>query len=189
MEAKIFSNDSNRIVEATKGFVAQDPKRRLHKFIRMEFCASDSSVIAVAVDGRKMSVEHAACECDEDFVVYINASTRLPRGMDAAIEVVGSDVIIRCGDFIFGCPQKDGEFIDWRAAVPKEDASFRIGVNGNYLLTALKVAKISCGDSFKRPVVLEFRGETSPILLRTNEDDIKMVLPIRIKNRDEIMRR
>lgn len=184
MKAKIFSNDFNRVVAATKGFVGKDPRRSLHQFIRMEFCAADSSVTAVAVDGYKMSVEHAVCECDENFVAYINASTRLPRWEYATIEVVGSDAIIRCGDFIFGCPQNGGEFLDWRTVIPKGESSFRIGVNGNYLLTALQAAKVSCGSSFKKPVVLEFRGELSPILLRTNEDDIKMVLPIRIKNRD-----
>lgn len=182
MKAKIFSNDFNRAVAATKGFVGKDPKRRLHQFIRMEFCAADSSVTAVAVDGYKMSVERAVCECDENFVAYINASTRPPRGEYATIEVVGSDVIIRCGDFIFGCPQNGGEFLDWKNVLPGGEPTFRFGVNGNYLLSALQAAKISLGNSFKEPVVLEFRGELSPVILRTNGEDIKMVLPIRLKN-------
>lgn len=183
MKAKIFTNDFNRIVAATKDFVSKSDIRKLYRFIRMEFCAADSSATAVAVDGYRLSVEHAVCECDKDFVVYLNADTKLPRGMYATIEVVDKDAIIRCGDFIFGCLQKDGEFLDWESALPKGDPVFRFGVNGNYLLSALKAAKVSCGNSFKQPVILEFRGELSPVILRTNKEDIKMVLPVRINGK------
>lgn len=181
MKAKIFSNDFNRIVKATESFVGKDPKRVLHQYIRLEFCAADSSVTAIAVDGYRMAVEHSVCECDEDFVAYINGSTKLPNGMDATLEINGGDVIIRCGDFIFGCPQKEGEFLAWKDALPGGEPTFRFGVNGNYLLSALQAAKISLGNSFKEPVVLEFRGELSPVILRTNKEDIKMVLPVRIR--------
>jgi len=184
MIAKIFSNDFNRIVAATKGFVGTDAIRRIHKFIRLEFCANDSSVTAKAVDGYRLAIEHAVCECDGDFTAYINANTKLPRGMDATIEIVGSDAIIRCGDLIYGCPQPDGEFLDVEKALPKGEATFQYGVNGNYLLSALQAAKVSCGGSFHKAVVLEFRGELEPVLLRTNENDVKMVLPVRIPHKD-----
>lgn len=182
MKAKIYANDFNRIVSATKGFVSKDDVKRLYRFIRLEFCKSDSMVTAVAVDGHRLSAEHSVCECDEDFVAYINANTRLPNGMYATIEIVGKNAIIQCGDFIFGCPQMDGEFLEWKNALPTGEPTFRFGVNGNYLLSALQAAKVSCGNSFKKPVVLEFRGELLPVLLRTNENDVKMVLPMRIKN-------
>ena len=185
MTAKIFSNDFNRIIAATKGFVCAGPipVPKPHKFIRLEFCTEDSSVAASAVDGYRISIEHAKCECDVDFTAYINAKTKLPRGMDATIEIVGEDAIIRCGDFIYGCPQPDGEFLDVEKALPKGEITFQYGVNGNYLLSALQAAKVSCGGSFQKPVVLEFRGELEPVLLRTNENDIKMVPPVKI-NRD-----
>lgn len=86
-----------------------------------------------------------------------------------------------CGDYIYGCCMMDGEFLDWENVLPKGDPTFCLGVNGEYLLSALKAAKISCGKSFNQPVILEFRGELSPVILRTNKDDIKMVLPVRIK--------
>lgn len=181
MKATIFSNDFNRLVAATKAFVSKDSIRPLYKFIRLEFCAADSIVTAVAVDGYRLSVEHSVCEADEDFVAYINANTMLPRNMNVTIEISDSDAIIRCGDFIFGCPQKGGEFLDWRDSLPKGDPTFRFGVNGNYLLSALQAARVSCGNSFRQPVVLEFRGALNPVLLRTNKDDVKMVLPVRIK--------
>lgn len=64
MKAKINSTDFNRIIAATKGFVGKDDFRPLYKFIRLEFCAADSVVTAVAVDGYRISVEHSVCECD-----------------------------------------------------------------------------------------------------------------------------
>lgn len=141
MKAKIYTNDFNRIVAATKNFASKSGTRILYKFIRMEFCAADSIVTAVAVDGYRMSIEHSVCECDEDFVAYINASTRLPSNMYATIEVADAEAIIRCGDFIFGCPQKGGEFLDWKSVLPDGEPTFCFGVNGNYLLSALQAAK------------------------------------------------
>lgn len=182
MKAKMASNDFNRLVAATKDFVSKDVTRRSHRFIRLEFSAADSSVTAVAVDGYRLSVEHSVCECDEDFVAYINANTHLPRGAEATIEVRDGEAIIHCGDFIFGCPQRTGEFLEWQKVIPAGEPTFRIGFNGNYLLSALWAAKVSCGDCFREPVVLELRGETDPVLLRTNKEDVKMVLPVRIKN-------
>ena len=64
--------------------------------------------------------------------------------------------------------------------MPKE-STFRIGFNGNYLLTALQAAKVSTGGTYKNPIILEFNGPTSPCVIRTNTSDVKMVLPIRIK--------
>lgn len=180
MKATIFSNDFNRIIDATKDFVGQDERRGVHRFIRLEFSKSYSNVKAIAVDGYKLSIEHAVCDCDEDFVAYINANTKLPRNINATIEMVESDVIIRCGDFIFGSPQPtNSAFLDYNKVIPTDEPVFSICANGNYLISALKAAKVSCGNSFKNPVVLEFHGEEKPIILRTNDNDIKLVLPIR----------
>lgn len=181
MRAKINSTDFNRLIAATKDFAADDSIRKLHKYIRLEFSATNSTVTAIAVDGHRMSVEHSVCECDEDFSAYINKQTRLPANIPATIELTGNDAIIRCGDFIFGCPQHSGEFLDWSNAIPSGEPDFRIGVNGNYLLSALKAAKVSCGNSFRQPIILEFRSPISPIIIRTNKEDVKMVLPVRIK--------
>jgi len=180
MKATIYSNDFNRVIAATKAFVSKDTTRKFRRYIRLEFSASDSRMTAMAVDGCRMSVEHSVCECDEDFVTYIHGSIKLPRKMNARIEVTGTETLIRCGDFIFGCPKITGEDdFDWRLVLPKE-SNFQIGFNGNYLITALQAAKVSCGDSFKQPVILEFRSPSEPIVLRTNTDDFKLVLPVRI---------
>ena len=74
----------------------------------------------------------------------------------------------------------EDEFLDWEKVLP-EAPTFKIGFNGNYLLSALKAAKVSAGNSFKSPIILEFRSQTDPVVIHTNKDDVKMILPIRIK--------
>lgn len=182
MKATIYTNDFNRIIAATKDFVSQSHEaRKTLRYIRLEFNAADSIVTAIATDGYRMSVEHAIIsECDEDFVVYVHSSIKLPSKMYADIEDVNGETIIKCGGFIFGCQQPEGDFLNWQESIPGPPA-FKIGFNGNYLLSALQAAKVSSGGSLRNLVILEFRGETGPVTMRTNEDDIKMVLPIRLK--------
>ena len=100
--------------------------------------------------------------------------------MNAIFEIQDGEVIIRCGEFIFGYQQPEGEFLDWEKVLP-EAPTFKIGFNGNYLLSALKAAKVSAGNSFKSPIILEFRSPLDPVIIHTNKDDVKMILPIRIK--------
>ena len=180
MKAKIYTNDFNRIIAATKDFVSKNSSKKTHTYIRLEFRYEEQRVTAIGVDGFRMSVEHSVCECDEDFNAYIRANVKLPSGTYAEFEIQDSEVIIRCGEFIFGYKQPEGEFLNWEKVLP-EAPTFKIGFNGNYLLSALRAVKVSAGNSFKSPVVLEFRSPTEPVIIRTNHDDVKMVLPIRIK--------
>ena len=180
MKAKIYTNDFNRIIAATKDFTGSKTPGRILDFIRLEFCAGEQKVTAIAVDGFRMSVEHTVCECDEDFNAYIRSNVKLPSGLNAIFEIQDGEAIIRCGDFIIGYKQPEGEFLNWEKVLP-EQPTFKIGFNGNYLLSALKAAKVSAGNSFKSPVVLEFHSPLEPVIIRTNHDDVKMVLPIRIK--------
>ena len=180
MKAKIYTNDFNRIIAATKDFVSKNTNKLIHQYIRLEFRSDEQRVAAIAVDGFRMSVEHSVCECDEDFSAYIRANAKLPAGVYAEFEIQDGEAIIRCGDFIFGYKQPEGEFLDWEKVLP-ESPTFKIGFNGNYLLSALKAAKVSAGNSFKSPIILEFRSPLDPVIIHTNKDDVKMVFPIRIK--------
>lgn len=183
-KAKLFSNDFNRLVSATKSFVSDSTHTLCNQYIRLEFRSADNQVIASAVDGYRMSVEHSVMsDCDEDFVVFIKSNTRLPSKAWAyiSLEDDGKEAVIRCNGFSFGYTQPKDNGFDWRKAIPESEAKYKIGFNGNYLLSALQAAKASLGESFRKPVVLEFRSNVEPIILRTNKEDIKMVLPIRIK--------
>lgn len=134
-------------------------------------------------------MEHATCfEIEEDFDCYIKPSVRLPRGQDMRLELkerskTESAVEIECLGCIFGFVQPVGEFLDWEKVLPGAP-TFRIGVNAEYLLSALQAAKASVGGTFKQPAILEFRGPIAPITIKTNREDVKMVLPVRIKEAD-----
>lgn len=180
MRAMLDSGSFNRAIAATKGFVGKSQNRPFHNYIRLEFHAADTCMTAMAVNGVMMSVEHVPCTCDEDFVTYIHPYIKLPNRKTAIIEVTEKETLIRCEDFIFGCPRVTGEDVfDWRKALPAEP-EFRIAFNASYLLTALRAALVSRGSNSREPMILEFRGALEPVILRTNKRDIKMIMPVRI---------
>ena len=180
--AKIYTNDFNRIISATKAFVAKNGTQKAYQYIKLEFNAENQRVTAIAVDGYRMSVEHSVVsDCENDFIVYIKPTVALPKSKYATFSLDGNEAVVRCDDFMSGYEQPQAVDFDWQKAIPQDEPSFKIGFNGNYLLTALQAAKSSAGNSFRSPVVLEFRSPLDPVILKTNGDDIKMVLPIRIK--------
>ena len=180
--ARIYTNDLNRMVAATKAFVSSSTIRKAHRYIKLEFDSIHQTVTAMAVDGYRMSVENCVIsDCDESFVAYIGSSTKLPSKKYATISVVDGEAVIKCDGASFGWEQPEGDTFVWKDALPLGEPTLKIGFNGNYLLAALQAAKTSAGDSFKSTIVLEFRTPTSPVIIRTNKDDIKMVLPVRIK--------
>lgn len=183
MKATILGNDFNRIMDATKQFCGTSTRHKEQEYIRLDFDAEIQRVTAHACDGCRLSVEHSVIgSCDENFTVYIRGGFRLPKKQYATIEKVENEVQIRCAGALFGFEQPDvSQRFEWQKVIPKDKPTFRIGFNGNYLLNALQAAKVSAGQTFKNPIVLEFWTPTTPVIIRTNTADIKMVLPIRIK--------
>ena len=180
-KATMTTGAFNRLIAATKAFCSKNNRNPCYHYIRLEFHVDTDEVVAVAVDGFRLAAEHAVAHSEENFIVYVQSNIKLPNNAVVEFELVEDEVIIRCNGFIFGYKQPVGEYIDWRNAIPASDAQFRIGFNGDYLLSALQAAKVSAGGTYKAPVVLEFRSPIDPIILRTNGKDIKMVLPVRIK--------
>lgn len=177
----MISGVFNRLMDATKAFCSKTNRNPCYHFIRLEFHAETDEVVAVAIDGYRMSVEHAVANSEEDFFIYVQSNIKLPGNSVVEFELVDGEAIIRCNGFIFGYKQPIGEFLDWEKVIPTSDVQYKIAFNGDYLLSALQAAKASVGSRFKTPVVLEFRSPNEPILLRTNKDDVKMVLPVRLR--------
>lgn len=183
MKATINTREFNRLIAATKAFVDVHGRRPLFKLIKLEFSAKNKRVTAVALDGFRMAVENAAlAECDEDFIAYIGGNIKLPSRKDvyAQIELQGNRLIVDCEGLIYGCVQPAIEGFDWGKVLPRSDARYKIAFNGDLLLSALRAAKISCGGKYSQYITLEIRGASEPIILRTNEEDIKLIMPIRI---------
>lgn len=185
MDTNVF----NTIIAAVKGAVSTSVGKPMYKNIRLEFRKENNAVTAIATDGFRLFVEHATCcEVEEDFDCYIKPSVHLPRGNSMRLELKKRDetesvVEIECLGCIFGFVQPTGAFLDWGKALP-DSPTFRIGVNAEYLLSALQAAKASAGGAFKQPAILEFRGPIGPITIKTNREDVKMVLPVRIREAD-----
>lgn len=181
-KATMTTDVFNRLIDATKGFVQKYGSKVVHQFIRLEFHSSDDEVIAVAVDGYKLSVEHAVCKSEEDFTIYVKSNVKLPRKAEVEIELEEDEALFRCNGFVFGYKQPTGDFLDWQKVLPDGEPTFRIGFNGEYLMKALEAARISVGGVYKSPVVLEFRSPTLPVVIKTNKNDIKLVLPVRLSD-------
>lgn len=185
--ARIYANDFNKVIDATKNHVSTNcGVRKWQNFIKLEFSAQENKMTAIAVDGYRMSVETCVIDmCEEDFECYILPTVKLKNGCYARIDFYEDDeyVEITCNDFHFGYDQPEKSTLDWKKVLPKNEPTYKIGFNGNYLLQALQAAKVSLGGNFRKPVVLELRSPIEPILLKTNGgEDIKMVLPIRLKD-------
>ena len=65
----------------------------------------------------------------------------------------------------------------------------RIAVmNTNVFNTIIAAVKGAVSTSARKPMYeyirLEFRGPIAPITIKTNREDVKMVLPVRIKEAD-----
>lgn len=184
------TNVFNTIIAAVKGAVSASAGKPVYKNIRLEFRKENNAVTAIATDGFRLFVEHATCcEVEEDFDCYIKPSVHMPRGNFMRLELKKRDetesvVEIECLGCIFGFVQPTGEFLDWEKALP-DSPTFRIGVNAEYLLSALQAAKASVGGAFKQPAILEFRGPIGPITIKTNREDVKMVPPVRIREADD----
>lgn len=183
-KATINAGALNKILEATKAFQSKTNRHAMYNFIRLEFHSALDEVVAIAVDGYRMSVEHAVAQSEEDFTVYVHGNVKLPKSSFVEIEVVDKEVILRCDGYVFGYRQPDTDegYLDWKKVIPDKEPSYRIGFNGDYLLSALQAAKASVGGTYKTPVVLEFYSPIEPIVLRTNKHDIKLVLPVRLKD-------
>lgn len=192
--AVVKADDFNRALQATRAFTKKGAGTNgldaasVYGYIRLEFRKATRIMTAIAIDGYRLATERAACEeCEEDFDIYVKGNVHLPRGSYATISSRGDDCEIRCAGLIFGFEQPKGDFMAWRRAIPGGDGTepkFKIGFNGNYLLEALQAAKISKGNSLRHPVILEFFGEDKPVVIRTNEEDVKMVLPVRLKAKE-----
>lgn len=183
MKAIINTREFNRIIAATKAFVDVHGERPLYRRIKLEFSAKNKRVTAVAMDSFRMAVENAALdECDEDFIAYTEGNIKLPSRKDvyAQIELQGDILNVYCEGLIYGYVQPAIEGFDWGKVVPRSDVRYKIAFNGDLLLSALRAAKISCGGKHSQCITLEIRGTSEPIILRTNKEDIKLMMAMRI---------
>lgn len=185
MKATLEGATFNRLIGAVRNFTGKNDARPQNRLIQLHFHKDGTLVEAYALDGYRAAKECAICyTVDEDFSVLVNAPPLKANG-SIAVEVEAADgfAYISYGDIRFRTKQPDAEMFDVQKvikdAMQKPDI-MRFGANVDYLLDALKSLKAS-GASSRKPIIVEFRSPVEPIILRTDQDNPKVVLPIRIK--------
>lgn len=194
MKAIILYNELKRLMAATKDFVLKGQRGDTYNFVRFEF-HTDHTVRACACDGYKLSTEWGSCsDVQEDFVAYITPEVvgRLNKceyveiqAYDGGVELLTDIMNISCPFVSSGRP-----FVDVDKTIPSDIPSFEIGINGKYLISALKAS--STIADINRPVILSFgKDNLSPVIIRTQsyvsrgKDDVKMVLPVRLRGSND----
>ena len=139
--AVVYSNELNRLIEATKGFLAPKnaPAALVCYYIKLEFHADRKEVIAVALDGYRLSVEYGKAEgIGEDFEIYLVPNTKFPvkKYLQITVSELDSGTVasIYCDNVKFEYVQPNMKPFDWKAAIPTSEVKYRIGFNAEFLI-------------------------------------------------------
>lgn len=186
MNATLSGEAFNRLVGAVKAFVDKRGSRRpCDTLIHILFSAEECKATAYALDGYRAAKETVACgSVDEDFDVLISVP-RLKAVKSSIVEVrrEGDKSIVDYGDIQFHTKNPGGELFDVETAISAEvnkPKRMAFGINADYMIDALRSLKES-GAAIGKPVTVEFTSPLAPILMRTDKDNYKMVLPVRIR--------
>lgn len=188
MEATLDGKNFNRLIDAVRNFTSKNDAKPENCMIQLHFHTDGTNVEAYALDGYKAAKECAkCCTVDEDFVALISAPPIKANGIPV-VEVSLEDdyAYISYGDIRFRTRQPNAEPFDVQKVIDNamhKESTMWFGANVNYLLDALKSLKGSCAAG-RIPVIVEFRGPNEPIIFRTDEDNPKMVMPIRIRDKE-----
>lgn len=184
MKATLEGATFNRLIGAVRNFTGKGDVRPQTRLIQLHFCKGLTSVEAYALDGYRAAKECAVCyTVDEDFVALINPPPLKANGsIEVEVEVSDGFAYVSYGDIRFRTKQPNAELFDVQKVIDdtmQKPNIMRFGANVDYLLDALKSLKAS-GASSRKPIIVEFRSPVEPIILRTDRDNPKMVLPVRI---------
>lgn len=190
MKATIEAMAFNRLIGAVKAFASRTNSRPALTMIQLHFSAQDKKATAYATDGYRAAKECALCyTVDEDFSVLVSAPPLKAKSNSIVeVELDGDVAYISFGEVRFRNKQPTNEPFDVEKFI--SDVVVRknvnvLGVNADYLIDALKSLKAS-GATARHPVIIEFGGPHEPIVLRTDSDNQKVVLPVRIKAVSEV---
>jgi len=185
MKATLSGEALNQLIGAVKAFVSKNNARPQSQFIHILFSADGCKATAYALDGYRAAKESVVCyTVDEDFDVMISApQIRARRGSTVEVYRDGDYSFIGYGDIAFRTKKPEGEPFNVEKLISVEAAKENkqaFGINADYMIDALRSLKES-GASIRKPVVIEFTSPVAPVLLHTDEDNYKVVLPIRIR--------
>lgn len=178
MKAIIDADKFKRIINGTKKFTTTCGDVKM-QYIHLRF--KDGEVRAAALDGHRVSVEYASYTGD-NFECYVKTVIPSLKGVsNVTVELTGNRALVIANDDIIGCRQPEGIFYPVDKLIndelEKENIGV-IGVNPTYLIDALKsISGITKKDKTAR---LEIRSVHEPIIIRSGDKNIKLILPVRV---------
>lgn len=188
MEAFIEGLVFRRLIDNTKRFIRKETHytdKRMN-YIYLEVDAPALEIRASAVDGHRVSIEHATLiGADRSFKCFIKPNIPKVTKYDTVkMELVDERLLITVGDNIVGYVQPNyGNFFEIDKIVAetmREDEKASVYVDAKLLKEALD--SVSNDSTTKKPVKIEIRGKKSPIVIRSGEvngkENIKLVLPV-----------
>ena len=190
--ARMNSSDLNRLIRATEAFVNPfDYKHTVAQYIRLDFSAENDLVTAYSIDGYCMAVEHCKCwDIYDDFTAYIKPPLSIPERETVSIFANSREnkLIITGDGYEYQLEQPKHpltkNFFHEDLIPEKKKIVFRIAFDADKLAKALDAARISAEERYNPPVILEFYGAEEAAILRTNSDDLKLIMPIKLNPED-----
>lgn len=183
MRAVIRAEEFKRLIDNTKKFTGGSG---LMQWIYLQV-KSTAEITATALDGHRVSVEHAhLMECDEAFNCYIKPTIKVKKNDDPVeIELTDGKLFITVGDNITGYKQPEGTYYPVDKVfkdTQDEEIKASIAVNPKLLKDALDSL------TYSHAVIMEIRNKKSPIIVRPAsqgiKENIKLVLPMNVSKED-----
>lgn len=177
MKAEILLSDLKKIIKATKKFVGSEFKNNhLMEYVKIKVI--DGKMIAIALDGHRISKETVSCNADQNFSCLIKpVIPKYGYGNYAEIELSGNYAYISYGDSRIGFKQPEGEYYKINTMMDAENfKKYTIGFDSKLLKEAL--------ESMEGKVVLRFGEPKDPVLICNTGDEVKqerLVLPISLR--------
>jgi len=180
MRAIIDAIEFKRLVNGTKRFTGIT-SNKASEYIYLEIDAENKIIKASACEGHEISIEYAKVkEVDVSFKCFIKPN--IPKicnsDRNVEIELVDKKAYITVNENITGYKQPEQEFFKIDKLVKdtlENEITASICVDARLLKNAL--ASIKTG--WDKSCDIEIRGKDKPIIIRTGEDNIKLVLPMR----------
>ena len=184
MKATMDAIEFKILINKVKKYVGKTNSNKIMTYIHLIVDACSNSIRAEAVDGHRFSVAYGnLLDTDGDSFECFLQPDIMPRitkrdRNEIKIEMVGNKLLLSVKDQIVGYVQPDGQFFDLDKLINVEiEPTFRIGFNASLLAESLKSVLSSSRNNQAR---LYFYGESSLVLIRSNERDVAGVLPLRI---------
>ena len=145
MEAIISAKALRRIINSTRNTVGNNANKQIFQYIKLEF-KKGKGVKAVSIDGYSMSVEHEPCIVSDDFTAYIKPFTisKITKGTNAVIELVGDKCLINIDGSIIGYSQPDNsvstiDYVSILKDAEKTPPAYRISFDVQKIIESFKV--------------------------------------------------